>query len=1031
MNYIKRHIECEIFMSSLFVGEDDDELGRTLQQANDAERISSSQKSEEDPVSTLEESNTAICCTLPLKFQQEIVEDMLLRDGLLILGRGMGWKTIAANLLHALRLPIQIQKGPGASKRSLIMILNAKNDEIQLLEEELTELQWIENASSEETGEKDALSIIGGETTTADKRRRIYDEGGVVSVSARVLAVDMLSGVVKPEEITGLLILHAETMRETSNEAFIISLFRDENDWGFVKAISDEPESFTGFTPLATSLKVLRVTNIFLWPRFHVEVSSSLQARGRIAANDGRRSVTEINTKMTYMMKKIQAAILACIEACLNELKRHNGLLVTEYWDMENLHDRDFITRIRIALDSQWHRITYTSKQLIYDLGTLKDFLRILLSSDSLRFYQVVQNVVDLNVRPRSGAGVIASASMSPWLNLEEATTVISLARERALGTLRVEKTITTVPDSDGIVDITSTDTTTQEIYNLEQQPKWGQLGLLLDDIMHERAVLGNIHQPILIMCSDLSTTRQLAQILPLMKHKTVNGRKVFSSRKFMINQLNDYLAWKELSRLTKELTTELNVTEEDGERKPEETDDIHTSKTFSRGRGEPISKRRRTRGASTVALVTRLHAGSGLNQVSDAPDLDPRIVKNLKEEADEDVNVLSDEAGGFDVPEIIDVKDDEGQGFEHINQIDQIVIEKYRGHNNDFIQELSPSHIIMYEPNLPFIRAVEIYQAINKDSPAKTYFMYYGTSVEEQKHLMQIKKEKDAFTRLIREKANMGRHYELPEDNNRFKLQRSDVVNTRIAGGANFRTEADEFRVVVDIREFTSSLPNILYRAGIKVVPCMLTVGDYIVTPKVCVERKAIPDLISSFKSGRLYTQCEHMFRHYELPTLLIEFDGTKSFSFEPFADIRPKKGTAPSETATKLLKQDIQSKLMMLLLAFPKLKIIWSFSPYETAQIFMEIKSKQEEPDIDSAISKGLNQSLKTEKGEPPVFNENAIDLIQNIPGINNANYYSIINKFKNIETLVNLSEQDLVETIGQENGTKAYRFIHKSIR
>ena len=210
-----------------------------------------------------------------------------------------------------------------------------------------------------------------------------------------------------------------------------------------------------------------------------------------------------------------------------------------------------------------------------------------------------------------------------------------------------------------------------------------------------------------------------------------------------------------------------------------------------------------------------------------------------------------------------------------------------------------------------------------------------------------------------------------------------------------------------------------------------MLTIGDYIVTPKVCVERKAIPDLISSFKSGRLYTQCEHMFRHYELPTLLIEFDGSKSFSFEPFADIRPQKGNAPNAIATKLLKQDIQSKLMMLLLAFPKLKIIWSFSPYETAQIFLEIKSKQEEPDIDSAISKGVNQSLTTEKGEPPVFNEDAIDLIQNIPGINNANYYSVINRFKSIETLVSLTEDELVETLGQENGIKAYRFIHRSLR
>ena len=108
----------------------------------------------------------------------------------------------------------------------------------------------------------------------------------------------MLSGVIKCNEITGLLIVHAETMKEASNESFIVNLYRDENDWGFVKAISDEPESFTGFTPLATSLKVLRLTNVFLWPRFHVEVSSSLQARKKGSKHD-HRSVIEINKKMS------------------------------------------------------------------------------------------------------------------------------------------------------------------------------------------------------------------------------------------------------------------------------------------------------------------------------------------------------------------------------------------------------------------------------------------------------------------------------------------------------------------------------------------------------------------------------------------------------------------------------------------------------------------------------------------------------------------------------------------------------------
>lgn len=61
---------------------------------------------------------------------------------------------------------------------------------------------------------------------------------------------------------------------------------------------------------------------------------------------------------------------------------------------------------------------------------------------------------------------------------------------------------------------------------------------------------------------------------------------------------------------------------------------------------------------------------------------------------------------------------------------------------------------------------------------------------------------------------------------------------------------------VIVDIREFMSSLPTVLYSAGLDLKPVTLEVADYILSPQACVERKAVPDLIQSLASGRLYNQ-------------------------------------------------------------------------------------------------------------------------------------------------------------------------------
>ena len=105
-------------------------------------------------------------------------------------------------------------------------------------------------------------------------------------------------------------------------------------------------------------------------------------------------------------------------------------------------------------------------------------------------------------------------------------------------------------------------------------------------------------------------------------------------------------------------------------------------------------------------------------------------------------------------------------------------------------------------------------------------------------------------------------------------------------------------------MREFRSTLPSLLHASSLLVIPATLTIGDYILTPEICVERKSLSDLISSFNSGRLYvvlqfmepfllnpvpflryTQCELMSVHYKHPILLIEFEEDKAFTL----DVRP----------------------------------------------------------------------------------------------------------------------------------------------
>jgi DNA excision repair protein ERCC-4 len=75
---------------------------------------------------------------------------------------------------------------------------------------------------------------------------------------------------------------------------------------------------------------------------------------------------------------------------------------------------------------------------------------------------------------------------------------------------------------------------------------------------------------------------------------------------------------------------------------------------------------------------------------------------------------------------------------------------------------------------------------------------------------------------------------------------------------------------VVVDVREFRSQLPCALFTRGMEVVPKTLEIGDYILTPDICVERKSLADLYASFQSGRLYTQVWHTHTHTHTHTYI-----------------------------------------------------------------------------------------------------------------------------------------------------------------
>ncbi|KAH6679440.1 hypothetical protein B0J14DRAFT_297512 [Halenospora varia] len=920
--------------------------------------------------------------SLPLKYQQEIFQELRQKDELVVIARGLGLLRLVTNLLHSY----------DAAGNNLILLVGADERENGWIGEALAEHAAISMAPRAR-----GLSVVNTDLMSVGTREKMYSQGGIFSVTSRILVVDLLTNLLNPETITGLVVLHADKIVATSLEAFILRIYRQKNKAGFLKAFSDNPEPFaTGFSPLSTMMRNLFLRNVTLWPRFQVNVAASLEGKKKA-------EVIELEVPMSESMQFIQNAIMECVEVSIQELKKSNSGMEMEDWNVDSALHKQFDMAVRRQLDPIWHRVSWKTKQIVNDLTVLRGMLHTLLTYDAVTFNRHLDTILAAHSPPPGST----RQNQSPWLFLDAAHTIFDTAKRRVY---------TGKASQGGTEDIDALHPV------LEEQPKWAVLAEVMEeidrDLFFNPVLRDDSNGTILIMCTDGAQCRQLREYLqnmhvrPHMEQTEEDEENEHEpSANFMMRRkLREYLFWKKnFSKISAALFAEnQSALNGSSSSKP-------GSGNSFRGKAPP-NKRRRVRGGGNSGSAPSRAANGSILASADKP----LEVATLMTE------IRPTETESAQKEEIVaDPLEDMEDYYQLYNMQDLVVIHAYDGDLDEHIlEEVKPKYIIMYEPDTAFVRRVEVYRSSHNDRNVRVYFLYYGGSVEEQRYLSSFRREKDAFTKLIKEKSTMSITLTTDahgiEDPQEAFLR---TINTRIAGGGRLAATAQPPRVVVDVREFRSSLPSLLHGRSMVIVPCMLTVGDYILSPNICVERKSIKDLISSFKDGRLYTQAETMLQHYKSPMLLIEFDQNKSFTLEPFADLSGSLSSMSSSNASS----DLQSKLVLLTLAFPKLRIIWSSSPYQTAEIFESLKTQEPEPDPIAAVRIGLEGG---QKAEDQTFNREPQDMLRIVPGVSGKNIKHLILEMGSLKEVANATLEELDPIIGKEAGRAIHRFFNKSV-
>ncbi|XP_040445824.1 DNA repair endonuclease XPF isoform X1 [Falco naumanni] len=889
-----------------------------------------------------------------LEHESQVFLDLFHQDGLVICARGLGVDRL---LLRFLRLYCE--------PASLVLVLNTSPAE---------EEYFIDQLRSD--GVVHLPRRVTNEITN-NTRYEFYTQGGVIFATSRILVVDFLTDRIPANLITGILVYKAHRIIESCQEAFILRLYRQKNKQGFIKAFTDNAVAFnTGFCHVERVMRNLFVRKLYLWSRFHIAVNSFLEKH--------KPEVVEIHVSMTPAMLAIQTSILDILNACLRELKRYNPALEVEDLSLENAIGKPFDKMIRHYLDPLWHQLGAKTKSLVQDLKILRTLLLYLTQYDCVTFLHLLESLK---------ASEKAFGENSGWLFLDSSTSMFVNARARVyrIADEKLNQKGKASEKSDG-----KKENELKRELVLESNPKWEALREVLKEIENENKNSEDLGGPgqVLICASDDRACAQLREYI-------IAGAEAFLTRLYNKTFGKDEKAGEVCIKDRKALKSKGNARPDTGPQ----------AKKVKLTASSKQNKLKKQQDRTIIQMIGKTEEEKREELgVEDNKELSSSQESSVEETIPEDfhVNLTSDCYYGIFKNPLTIIHPLQGCSDPHaLTRV---------------LHEVEPRYVVLYDAELTFVRQLEIYKASRPGKPLRVYFLIYGGSTEEQRYLTALRKEKEAFEKLIREKASMV----IPEEREGRDETNLDLVrdaksasvstDTRKAGGQEQRSVQQT--VIVDMREFRSELPSLIHRRGIDIEPVTLEVGDYILTPDTCVERKSISDLIGSLNNGRLYAQCVSMSRCYKRPILLIEFDPNKPFSLIP-------RGSLHQEISSN----DITSKLTLLTLHFPKLRILWCPSPHATAELFEELKQNHPQPDAETAMAVTADSETLPESDK---YNPGPQDFLLKMPGINAKNCRALMNHVKSIAELVTLSKDELSRILGNvANATQLFDFIHLTYR
>jgi Fanconi anemia group M protein len=204
--------------------------------------------------------------------------------------------------------------------------------------------------------------------------------------------------------------------------------------------------------------------------------------------------------------------------------------------------------------------------------------------------------------------------------------------------------------------------------------------------------------------------------------------------------------------------------------------------------------------------------------------------------------------------------------------------------------------------------------------------------------------------------------------------------------------------KIIVDNRERNLEILEGLSGSGILLNFAQLPVGDYILSDRMCVERKTIPDFENSIINARLFDQLERLDHDFKKPILLLEGDD-----------------------AEFTMNQNVVLGAIVSIYGEYNVQVMRSKDVWETVSTLASLAEREQDNRGREPRIVGSKRAYSNSEWQ--------LLILGSMPGIGPKLAGSLMRHFKTIRKLVSAEPDELmeVEKIGKKKAERIYEILN----